>query len=74
MIIHKFLKDSGDSSCKAPRDVSTKILACLPPSDVFAKTEVAGPGFINAYLNPAWVASQFAQVVKSRPAPLLLDM
>ena len=35
-----------------------------PCHQVFSKTEIAGPGFINAYLNPQWVAAQVYSVVK----------
>ena len=67
MMIHKLLKDKGDTSCKAPRDVSVKILESLGSSEVFIKTDIAGPGFINAYLNPKWVATEFARILKDGP-------
>jgi arginyl-tRNA synthetase len=67
MVIHKFLKDHGDTSCKAPRDVSTKILESMGQNEVLVKTEIAGPGFINAYLNPQWVAAQCAKILKDGP-------
>jgi arginyl-tRNA synthetase len=35
---------------RPPRDVAAAIVAALPPSDVLAKAEVAGPGFINLSL------------------------
>ncbi|AXI04252.1 arginine--tRNA ligase [Aquirhabdus parva] len=34
-----------------PRDLAEKIVAALPSSDVIAKVEIAGPGFINFFLN-----------------------
>ncbi|MBI3069385.1 MAG: arginine--tRNA ligase [Betaproteobacteria bacterium] len=34
-----------------PRAVATKITAALPASPLVAKTEIAGPGFINIFLN-----------------------
>lgn len=34
-----------------PRDVATQILAALPQVDVISKAEIAGPGFINFFLN-----------------------
>jgi arginyl-tRNA synthetase len=73
MVIHKLLKDSGDSSCKAPRDVSVKILECLGKTEVFVKTEIAGPGFINAYFDPKWVAGQFAKILKEGPGVPFAD-
>ncbi len=36
-----------------PREVATAILAALPTSSLVAKTEIAGPGFINLFLTPA---------------------
>ena len=34
-----------------PRDLATQILAVLPQVDVITKAEIAGPGFINFFLN-----------------------
>lgn len=34
-----------------PRDLAEKILAALPQVDVISKAEIAGPGFINFFLN-----------------------
>lgn len=34
-----------------PRDLAEKILAALPQVDVIRKAEIAGPGFINFFLN-----------------------
>jgi arginyl-tRNA synthetase len=36
-----------------PREVAAAILAALPASALVAKTEMAGPGFINVFLTPA---------------------
>jgi arginyl-tRNA synthetase len=36
-----------------PREVAAAILAALPASALVAKTEMAGPGFINIFLTPA---------------------
>jgi arginyl-tRNA synthetase len=33
-----------------PRDLAEKIIATLPNSDIIAKVEIAGPGFINLFL------------------------
>jgi len=43
-----------------PRDIAEKIVAALPESELVEKVEIAGPGFINFYLN----ASATASVVK----------
>ena len=34
-----------------PRDLAEKILTALPQVDVISKAEIAGPGFINFFLN-----------------------
>lgn len=36
-----------------PRELAEKIIAALPASDRVAKVEIAGPGFINFFLQPA---------------------
>ena len=37
----------------APRQLAQQICAALPPSEAVARAEIAGPGFINFYLNEA---------------------
>jgi len=37
---------------KNPREIATAILENFPESNLVAKTEIAGPGFINIYLQP----------------------
>jgi len=44
-----------------PRDLAAAICAALPASDLVAKTEIAGPGFINFFLS----ASSSQAVVRS---------
>ena len=36
-----------------PRELAQAILAALPPSELLEKAEIAGPGFINLFLQPA---------------------
>ena len=43
---------------KNPRQLATEIIAHLPPSKLVRQVEIAGPGFINFYLNPEWLAEQ----------------
>ncbi|MDQ3954964.1 MAG: arginine--tRNA ligase [Actinomycetota bacterium] len=38
-----------------PREAALAIVELLPPSDLVERVEVAGPGFINFYLAPAWL-------------------
>ncbi len=41
-----------------PRQLATEILRHLPESQLVLKTAIAGPGFINFFLNPNWLAEQ----------------
>lgn len=41
-----------------PRQLAEKILEKLDITDVADKVEIAGPGFINIFLSPQWVAKQ----------------
>jgi arginyl-tRNA synthetase len=38
-----------------PRALAETIVALLPPSDMVARVEIAGPGFINFHLSPVWL-------------------
>ena len=37
---------------RAPRELAQLLIEALPASDLVARTEIAGPGFINFYLTP----------------------
>src|SRR5687768_16068839 len=40
-----------------PRELAARIVAALPANELVAKTEIAGPGFINFFMTPAaWQA------------------
>lgn len=41
-----------------PRQLAEKILEQLNLTDIVEKVEIAGPGFINLFLSPAWIAQQ----------------
>jgi len=43
---------------KPPRAIAEAVCKAQPFSDALNKVEVAGPGFINLTLNPAWLARQ----------------
>ena len=43
---------------KNPREIATDIIDNLDLTGVVSKAEIAGPGFINLWLNPEWLASQ----------------
>uniref|UniRef100_A0A914W0Y8 Probable arginine--tRNA ligase, cytoplasmic n=1 Tax=Plectus sambesii TaxID=2011161 RepID=A0A914W0Y8_9BILA len=55
-----------------PRDVAQNILAKLEPSDLIEKTEVAGPGFVNIFLNRATIAKRVGQVCMEGVKAVLL--
>jgi len=42
---------------KNPREIAQMILSNLALDTVISKAQIAGPGFINLWLNPLWVAS-----------------
>ncbi|MEI6210914.1 MAG: arginine--tRNA ligase [bacterium] len=46
---------------KPPRAIAEAAVKAQPLSDALSKVEVAGPGFINLTLNPAWLARQVAE-------------
>ena len=43
---------------KNPRELAQLIIDNLPESDLVDRTEIAGPGFINIFLNQNWLAQQ----------------
>lgn len=43
---------------KNPRELAQLIIDNLPASDLVNRTEIAGPGFINIFLNQNWLAEQ----------------
>lgn len=49
----------------APRDLAGKIIALLPESDLVAKVEIAGPGFINIHLSDTALQREVAKVLKA---------
>jgi arginyl-tRNA synthetase len=40
---------------RVPRDVAAELVAALPASPYVERAEVAGPGFVNFFLTPAWL-------------------
>ena len=51
--------------CK-PRDLAQKLCAALPASDSIAKTEIAGPGFINFFLTQASAYAVIGKILQQR--------
>jgi len=48
---------------KNPREIANDILENLDFTGVLAKAEIAGPGFINLWLNPLWIAVQCTEAL-----------
>jgi arginyl-tRNA synthetase len=49
---------------KEARAIAEEIVKRLPPDDLFAKVEIAGPGFINLTFRSEWLARQIQQIAK----------
>ena len=47
-----------------PRALAAKVVAAIPPNDFVAKTEIAGPGFINFFLTAAAWQAEMARVLR----------
>ena len=50
---------------KNPRQIAAEILEALDTSGLIQKTEIAGPGFINLWLNPKQIASACQSALKN---------
>lgn len=53
---------------KNPRELAQLIIEHLPASTLVAKAEIAGPGFINFFLDSAWLAKQIEAIAASPTA------
>ncbi len=49
-----------------PRALAAKIVEALPSNDLIAKTEIAGPGFINFFMTPAAWQAEMNRVLTER--------
>ena len=49
---------------RKPRELAEAIVAALPPSELVAKVEIAGPGFINFHLSPAAYSRELERVLE----------
>lgn len=49
---------------RAPRDIAAEIIANIPTGELVLRTEVAGPGFINFYLNPDWIYGTLSDIAE----------
>ncbi|HEX9891093.1 MAG TPA: arginine--tRNA ligase, partial [Actinomycetota bacterium] len=52
---------------RKPREVAELLISLLPESEVVAKAEVAGPGFINVFLTHTWLYGVLGQVLEQGP-------
>jgi arginyl-tRNA synthetase len=50
MAVFKAMKGKSPAATN-PRSVATAIISSLPKTKLFKKTEIAGPGFINCFLD-----------------------
>ncbi|KAA9001667.1 arginine--tRNA ligase [Affinibrenneria salicis] len=48
-----------------PRQLAEKVVQHLDLDGIAAKTDIAGPGFINIFLDPQWLASHIEQALAS---------
>jgi arginyl-tRNA synthetase len=48
---------------RKPRELAQAIVAALPASDLVAKVEIAGPGFINFFVSPAGYQQELLRVL-----------
>ena len=53
---------------KNPRELAQLITEHLPASALVAKAEIAGPGFINFFLDTNWLAKQIEAIAVSPTA------
>lgn len=66
---------------KKPREIAQLILDNLDNEDLIEKTQIAGPGFINIWLNPLWVAKTLKEakedirlgISKKEPLKVVID-
>ena len=50
---------------KNPKEIATQIIEGLDLTGVLVKAEIAGPGFINLWINPLWLAMQCSEALNS---------
>src|SRR6185436_17193774 len=48
---------------KAPRQIAEAIVKNFPPLPEVERVDVAGPGFLNVFLSPAWCAGSLRDVL-----------
>ncbi len=58
----------GKELGRPPREIAQAVVDELELDDVAEKLEVAGPGFVNVWLRPSWLAAAVAEAGVVRPA------
>ena len=53
---------------KSPRQIAEAIVSHFPTMPEVDRLEVAGPGFVNVFLSPAWCASALREVLDAGPS------
>ncbi|MCY3694273.1 MAG: arginine--tRNA ligase [Chloroflexi bacterium] len=48
-----------------PRSIAEKIIGALPDHPMIGSVSIAGPGFVNFVLDPAWIAGQVEAIISS---------
>jgi len=48
---------------RKPRDIAERLVTCLPHSDLIERVEIAGPGFINFYIQDDAFRAQIPQIL-----------
>jgi arginyl-tRNA synthetase len=56
------LASKAGSSGAKPRDIATAIVAAIPANDLIARTDIAGPGFINFHVSHGWLHDALREV------------
>jgi len=54
---------SAKAARRAPRQIAEAIVKHFPATPEVARLEIAGPGFLNVFLAPAWVATSLRDVL-----------
>lgn len=63
------VKSGALKKVPSPRDIALKILEHLPPSPLIAKCDVAGPGFINIYLERTYAETALTAILLNGVQP-----
>ena len=60
-----------------PREIAAEVVSCIDTSGLITKAEVAGPGFINLWLNDSWMSEAAGRMladprvgVEKKPYPI----